>query len=381
MKNTRLNRFLTRSAEATVNELIIMLPGSENNNTANCRLPSDTASGLPQPFLCNSVLAVPFSPRDSERILRTGFRPLKRPGGSLQDFQIGLPPAPVSFFQLPVPGVLGPGPADPQIDSKANIFSVETRADISPKFKIDEEPIGDFRPVFPLQTAPTTPRVTDAAPVEAIPAPVQPLPDVHEMPVELPETVSPALPAPSTTKNRKPIRLSDHVRSSGPVLRARPKKEPKKQTCKCKKTFCIRLYCVCFAGQGYCGKDCTCQSCLNQEEHLDVRNQVIEETLAKNPLAFASKFKKINREKKVILHARGCNCKKTGCMKQYCECYKAKTGCTRLCRCTDCKNDFIELTMEEVKANYEPVQRKRRRSANSLRIWATKAALDRSAKK
>lgn len=284
-------------------------------------------------------------------------------------------------MQLPAAGVPGPVSSEPPIDLKANIFSVETRADVSPKFKMDEEPVGDFRPVFPLQSAPVLAPAPDLQPVEAFACPVAPAPPASEMPLEPEEAVSPVVPAPSTTKGRKSVRLSDHPRSAGPVLRARPKKEPKKQTCKCKKTFCIRLYCVCFAGQGYCGKDCTCQSCLNQEEHLDVRNQVIEETLAKNPLAFASKFKKINREKKVILHARGCNCKKTGCMKQYCECYKARTGCTRLCRCTDCKNDFIELTMEEVKANYEPVQRKRRRSANSLRIWATKAALDRSAKK
>lgn len=330
------------------------------------------------PFLCSNVLAIPVSPRESARMLNPSFQPFKRsvgsfgqlPSGSSLDGQ-SLPPAPISFPFLPPGGPLAP-------DQKQNIFSVETRAEISPKFKLEEEPPADFRPA-PMGHPASVP--IHPAPCDEVPSPKVPCPVVAEEsqePVEAPTGLNTNA---STTRNRKGSRPAEPSRAQRPPGRVRPKKEPKKQTCKCKKTLCIRLYCVCFAGQGYCGKDCTCQNCLNKEEHLDVRAQVIEETLAKNPLAFSSKYKKINREKKVLLHARGCNCKKTGCVKQYCECYKAKTGCTRLCRCTDCANDFIELTMDEVKANYEPVQRKRRRSANSLRIWATKATQDRNAKR
>ena len=33
-----------------------------------------------------------------------------------------------------------------------------------------------------------------------------------------------------------------------------------------------------------------------------------------------------------------CNCSKSGCKKKYCECYKQKRKCTDVCRCSGCKN-------------------------------------------
>ena len=128
--------------------------------------------------------------------------------------------------------------------------------------------------------------------------------------------------------------------------------------CKCKKSKCLKLYCECFAKGLICGVDCNCTGCHNVEELDELRQLVIKETLEKNPFAFKSKYKKINKENS-FLHSRGCNCSKTGCVKKYCECYNAGTGCSRLCRCSNCLNEKIEIKDEEVKLYYDRVLRKR----------------------
>lgn len=42
---------------------------------------------------------------------------------------------------------------------------------------------------------------------------------------------------------------------------------------------------------------------------------------------------KIKDTETLRLHHKGCNCKRSGCLKNYCECYEAKVTCSGICKC------------------------------------------------
>ncbi|XP_030057167.1 tesmin [Microcaecilia unicolor] len=110
-----------------------------------------------------------------------------------------------------------------------------------------------------------------------------------------------------------------------------------KKPCNCTKSQCLKLYCDCFANGDFCS-NCNCNNCYNNILHEIERFQAIKTYLDRNPEAFQPKIGKGKLGDIKPRHNKGCNCKRSGCLKNYCECYEAKVMCSSICKCIGCKN-------------------------------------------
>lgn len=133
-----------------------------------------------------------------------------------------------------------------------------------------------------------------------------------------------------------------------------PKKTPKqRKPCNCKKTKCLKLYCECFSQDLYC-QGCSCSECRNLSQYEPMRDKAMKDARVKNPQAFLDRVSST--------HNMGCRCKRSECLKKYCEaslerdcaiaftrvsltsfvplcqCFEARVLCGSKCKCNGCMN-------------------------------------------
>lgn len=89
-------------------------------------------------------------------------------------------------------------------------------------------------------------------------------------------------------------------------------------------------------------RSCNCTDCFNKEGNEEKIADARRQVLKRNPRAFNPKFAKGSPTKEETAagakHVKGCNCKNSRCLRNYCECFAMGVQCHAKCRCENCEN-------------------------------------------
>lgn len=133
---------------------------------------------------------------------------------------------------------------------------------------------------------------------------------------------------------REPLKRSD---MQTPLKTREIRKKRKYTCCNCKNSHCLKMYCECYRSQGACSSHCKCKDCYNTVK-LNKTKQDIRQTEKRKDV-----FIKLRKDQVRLTGPRArtkssCKCKKSNCLKKYCECFALGKGCSSACECQDCKN-------------------------------------------
>lgn len=113
--------------------------------------------------------------------------------------------------------------------------------------------------------------------------------------------------------------------------------------CRCGKTRCLKLYCMCFRHDQRCTSACECTDCHNDGAHEEARMLAVRFARMNSKDAFAgtgleAQGQTVQREDGAARTVYGCRCKQSQCRKKYCQCFAAGLVCGANCICVGCRN-------------------------------------------